>query len=71
MVERTRSHLLGLEDIEFRLSVEEAASLLGPRRTAAYEADRRGELPCHTLGHRVIVPVRALLEWLGVSTLTA
>ena len=70
MNERTRSHPLGLDDIEARLtlSVEEAASVLGLGRTAAYEAARRGEIPCRKLGRRVIVPVPALLEWLGAST---
>lgn len=69
MNERTRSHPLGLDDIEARLtlSVEEAASVLGLGRTAAYEAARRGEIPCRKLGRRVIVPVPALLEWLGAS----
>ena len=70
MNERRRSHPLGLDDIEARLalSVEEVASLLGLGRTAAYEAARRGEIPCRKLGRRVIVPVPALLEWLRVST---
>lgn len=40
----------------------------GVGRSAAYEAARRGEIPCRRLGRRVIVPVPALLEWLGVST---
>jgi len=73
MNERTRSHPLGLDDIEARLtlSVEEAASLLGLGRTAAYEAARRGEIPCRKLGRRVIVPVPALLEWLGASSQAA
>ena len=60
---------IGLDDLEHRvtLSVEEVASLLGLGRTAAYEAARRGEIPSRRLGRRVIVPVPALLEWLGVS----
>jgi excisionase family DNA binding protein len=60
---------LRLEDLEHRvtLSVEEAAALLGLGRTAAYEAARRGEIPCRSLGRRVIVPVPALLDWLGVN----
>ena len=47
MNEPTRSLPLGLDDIEARLtlSVDEAASLLGLGRTAAYEAARRGEIP--------------------------
>jgi len=70
MKERIRSLPVGLDDIETRLtiSVEEAASLLGLGRTATYEAARRGEIPSRKLGRRVIVPVPALLEWLGVST---
>ena len=70
MKERIRSLPVGLDDIEARLtlSVEEVASLLGLGRTATYEAARRGEIPSRKLGRRVIVPVPALLEWLGVST---
>lgn len=47
------------------ISVEDAARLLGIGRTAAYEAARRGELPTRRLGRRVLVPVPALLDWLG------
>ena len=70
MNERTRSHPLGLEEIETRmtLSVEEVASILRIGRTAAYEAARRGQLPSRRLGRRVLVPVPAFLEWLGVTT---
>jgi excisionase family DNA binding protein len=69
MNELTRSLPLGLDDIEARLtlSVDEAASLLGLGRTAAYEAARRGEIPSRRLGRRVIIPVPAFLDWLGVS----
>ncbi len=48
------------------ISVEQTAKVLGLGRTAAYEAARRGEFPTRRLGRRVIVPVPALLEWLGV-----
>jgi len=47
------------------LTIEQAAQLLGLGRTAAYEAARRGEFPTRRLGRRLIVPVPALLEWLG------
>jgi excisionase family DNA binding protein len=47
------------------ISVEEAASLLGIGRTAAYEAARRGQLPTRRLGRRLVVPVPAFLDWLG------
>lgn len=49
------------------ITVEEAASLLGIGRSAAYEAARRGQLPTRRLGRRLLVPVPALLEWLGAS----
>ena len=58
-----------LDDFEHRitLSIEEVASLLGLGRTAAYEAARRGQIPSRRLGRRVVVPVPALLEWLGAG----
>jgi len=69
MNERTRSRRQALDDLEGKLTltIEEVASLLGLGRTAAYEAARRGEIPSRRLGRRVIVPVPALLDWLGVS----
>lgn len=48
------------------ISVEQTAKVLGLGRTAAYDAARRGEFPTRRLGRRLIVPVPALLEWLGV-----
>jgi excisionase family DNA binding protein len=47
------------------LTIEQTARLLGLGRTAAYDAARRGELPTRRLGRRLLVPVPALLEWLG------
>jgi excisionase family DNA binding protein len=63
------THLLAVHDLNDRLTVtiEEAASLLSLGRTAAYEAARRGEIPTRRLGRRVVVPVPALLAWLGAS----
>lgn len=49
------------------LTIEQTAVLLGLGRTAAYEAARRGEFPTRRLGRRLIVPVPALLDWLGVN----
>lgn len=49
------------------ISVEQAAKVLGVGRTAAYEAARRGEFPTRRLGRRLVVPVPALLDWLGVA----
>jgi excisionase family DNA binding protein len=60
---------IALDDLKQRitLTVEETASLLGLGRTAAYEAARRGQIPSRRLGRRVVVPVPALLEWLGAD----
>ena len=46
------------------ITVTQAAELLRISRTAAYEAARRGELPTRRLGHRLVVPVPWLLNWL-------
>jgi len=53
------------------LTVEEDAALLGIGRTAAYEAARRGQLPTRRLGRRLLVPIPALLEWLGAPAPSA
>lgn len=49
------------------ITIEQTAKLLGLGRTAAYNAARRGELPTRQLGRRLLVPVPALLEWLGAA----
>ena len=49
------------------ITIEEAAQLLGLGRTAAYDAARRGQLPTRRLGRRMLVPVPALLDWLGAA----
>jgi len=47
------------------LSVEEAAAMLGISRALAYELIRKGELPRLRLGRRVVVPRRALEEYVA------
>ena len=47
-------------------SVEEAAGLLGISRHSAYEAVRRGDIPSIQIGHRRLVPKRALERLLTV-----
>jgi len=54
-------HLAG----QATLTVEQTAQVLGLGRTAAYDAARRGEFPTRRLGRRLVVPVPALLDWLG------
>lgn len=50
------------------LTIEQTAHLLGLGRTAAYDAARRGQFPTRRLGRRLVVPVPALLEWLGAGS---
>lgn len=70
MNEHTHTVRLSISDVQSlpTITVEQAAEILGVGRTAAYEAARRGQLPCRRLGRRVFVPVPALMEWLGVSS---
>lgn len=49
------------------LSVEEAAVLLGISRALAYNLVRRGELPSLQLGRRVVVPRRALEDYVAAA----
>ena len=72
MAEVTPLHS-SLADLQGRttVSVEEAARCLGLGRSAAYEAARRGELPTRRIGRRLLVPVPALLDWLGVPPVAA
>jgi excisionase family DNA binding protein len=65
MKERKPSLLAQFAD-EATITVEQVAALLGLGRTAAYEAARRGDFPTRRLGRRIVVPVPALLDWLGV-----
>jgi predicted DNA-binding transcriptional regulator AlpA len=57
-----------LDELAFEATIsdEQTAEVLGVGRTAAYDAARRGEFPTRRLGRRLVVPVPALLEWLGV-----
>jgi len=54
------THLQGRATI----SVSDAAALLGISRNTAYDAARSGQLPILRLGHRLLVPVPALLRML-------
>lgn len=45
--------------------VEEAAQILGIHPSTVYELVRAGTLPHKRLGRRIIIPARALEEWLN------
>lgn len=57
-----------MEKDRLTVSVEEAAVLLGISRALAYELVRRGELPRLRLGRRVVVPRKALEEFVETAT---
>lgn len=56
-----------MEQDRLTLSIEEAASLLGISRALAYDLVRRGELPRLRLGRRVVVPRKALENFIEGS----
>lgn len=60
-----RPHAVGSDDSEERLvlTVGEAAKILGISKSFAYELCATGELPALRLGRRVVVPRRALVEF--------
>lgn len=49
------------------LAVEEAGEALGLRRTSAYAAVKRGDIPTITIGRRRLVPTAHLLRMLGIE----
>jgi excisionase family DNA binding protein len=49
------------------LSVEEAGRVVGLKRSASYDAARRGELPTITFGRKLLVPTAKLLTLLGLE----
>lgn len=57
-----------LEQDCLTVSVEEAAALLGISRALAYELVRRGDLPCLRLGRRVVIPRKAVENFIEAAT---
>lgn len=49
------------------LSVEQAGQVVGLKRSAAYDAAERGEIPVLRFGRRLIVPTARLLTLLGLD----
>ena len=49
------------------LTVDEVAQLLGISRTLAYQLVRKQVLPSIRLGRRIVVPRKALEDFLGGS----
>lgn len=57
-----------MEHERLTLSIDEAAAMLGISRAHAYELVRRGELPRLRLGRRVVIPAKALEEYVQGAT---
>jgi excisionase family DNA binding protein len=60
-----------LEQERMTLSIEEAAAILGISRALAYELVRRGDLPQLRLGRRIVVPRKALMEFIDAGAPSA
>lgn len=54
-------------DERFAISILEAAKVLGISRSYAYQMAATGELPTLRLGRRILVPVAALRELVGLD----
>ncbi len=52
----------------FAISILEAAKVLGISRSYAYQMAATGELPTLRLGRRILVPVAALRELVGLDS---
>lgn len=50
------------------LSIDEAAGMLGISRAHTYDLVRRGVLPRLQLGRRVVIPMKALEEFVDAAT---
>ena len=57
-----------MEQERVTLSIDEAAEMLGISRAHAYDLVRRGVLPRLRLGRRVVIPVKALEEFIDAAT---
>ena len=51
-------------DEQIALTVEQAAQSLGISRPTMLELTRKAGFPCFRVGRRILIPRRALLDWL-------
>jgi excisionase family DNA binding protein len=56
-----------MERDRLTLNVPEAARLIGISRAHAYELIRLGRIPSLRLGHRIVIPYKALEEFLDTA----
>jgi len=48
-------------------SIPEAAQIIGIGLSLCRELIKKGEIPAKTLGRRVVIPKKALDNWLGLT----
>ncbi len=48
------------------LTIPEVALILRVSTSSAYEAAHKGEIPVRKIGRRLVIPVPAMREWLGM-----
>jgi len=53
-----------MNTLEDTITVEQAAKRLKIGRNTAYEAVKRAEIPSIRIGRRILVPIKALNNWL-------
>jgi len=50
------------------VSVTEAAKMLGISRTTMYNLAKQEEFPCVMIGHRMLIPLKGLNEWIDKNS---
>ena len=60
-----------MEHDRITLSIGEVAAVLGISRAHAYELVRRGDLPRLRLGRRLVIPRKALDEFVEAATVSS
>jgi len=56
-----------MEMEKLTLNVSEAALKLGVSRPSLYQAIKKGEVPVIRIGHRVLIPIAALEQYLSCA----
>lgn len=67
MDEKIKTNKSGCLD-KIAVSVTEAAELLGVSRTTMYALARQDDFPCVMVGHRMLIPLKGLHEWMDKNS---
>ena len=60
---------MNINDLNTRvvLTAQEVAELLDVSSSHVYESIRRGDLPSHRMGRRIVIPARPIVRILGLD----